>query len=192
MTLNTNKMKKTIKTHIEKQHYVKVYIEEKDGSALNNFGGIIFEQNDAFILMCDTQDFDYDGMIVLNKKDIAKIRRAKPDKFIDKVLEKENLKKVMIQNYQTSNFHLSTWHEMFKTLQELGEPVIVEMLYGNDELFHIGPINEVKPKSVVIDYIGADGKYELKPIVAKFKDITFIRIDSRYLDFYYKYAKRKK
>ena len=80
-------MKKKIQKHIDKQQYIKVYLEESDGSAMTRFEGVIFEQNEKFILMCDTHDFDYDGLIILRKKDISKIRRSAFDKFVDMVLE---------------------------------------------------------------------------------------------------------
>ena len=185
-------MKKKIQKHIDKQQYVKVYLEESDGSAMTSFEGVIFEQNEKFILMCDTHDFDYDGLIILRKKDISKIRRSEFDKFVDMVLEKEDLKPQFIHNYTELDFHLGTWSKMFGALQIMEKAVIVDMLYGEDELFQLGSVSKVKPNSVVIDYISASGKYDLKPVVAKFKEITCVRIDSKYADLYYKYAKRVK
>ena len=39
-------MKKRINKHIEKQDYVKVYIVDRDDLDLDNFSGIIYDQNE--------------------------------------------------------------------------------------------------------------------------------------------------
>lgn len=185
-------MKKEIQKHIDKRHYVKIYLEEDDGSAMENFHGFIFEQTEKFVLMCQTNDLNFDDFVVLRKRDIAKIRRVKFEKFIDKVLQKEGLKEEMFDKHQNLDFELGSWKEMLEKLQQTDKPVIIEMNYGKYELFQLGAINSVKDKSVVLDYIAANGKYNHKPVTVKFKKITFLRFDGNYVNLFYKYAKRLK
>ena len=182
-------MKKRINKHIDKKHYVKVYIEDKNGYSITHFGGIIFEQNEEHVLMCDMYDFNYDGFVVVRKSDISEIKRTENEKFFDRILDKEGIKKLILKKMKILSLKLDTYARMFSALKAKGLPVIIECRYGKKDLFQIGPIAKVKGKKVLVNYFNASGEYDLKPVISEFKNITFFRVDTEYANIFFKYAK---
>ena len=182
-------MNKRIAKHIKASQHVKVYLTGADDIDLGSFEGIILEQTDKFILMNDLMDFNYDGLAVIRKRDINEIKRTTNEVFFDAILKKEGIKKAILKRYKKLDFHLSSFTEMFTSLQDAGTPVIIERKYGSEDVFQIGPIEKAKQKRVHIKYFNAEGEYDAKPVVSKFKDITFFRIDSPYANTMSKYLK---
>lgn len=185
-------MKKRIQKHIDKSEYVKVYICDKDGTSIANFNGYILEQNKNHILMSTNYDFFYDGISVIRKADISEIKRTENEKFFQKIMEKENLKKEMFDRKEILDFHLDTYPNMFQTIREMQLPVIIEAVYGSDDRFQIGPLADSNNKQVKINYFNARGEYDLKPVSCKYKEITHFTIDSPYARLYYQYSKKVK
>ena len=183
-------MKKKIKKHIDAKNFVKVYLADDEGFTLIHFEGIIFDQNEKFILMSDFEDFNYDGFVVARKSDILEIKCANNESFFDSIIEKEGIKEVLLQKASDLNFKLSDFAEMFNTLKEIGGAIIIERLYETESKFQIGPVSKVEKKKVFIDYIKARGEYDLKPVTSKYKDITYFKLDSPYANMFFKYSKR--
>lgn len=97
-------MKKRIKKHIDKQNFVKIYLADDEGSTLTHFEGFIFDQNDKYILMCDLEDFNYDGFVVARKSDISEIKRTDNEALFDSITEKEGLKATIIKKATNLDF----------------------------------------------------------------------------------------
>ena len=182
------KLDKIINKHIKNKNFVKVYISHKDYN-LTYFTGFIFEHNRDFILMSDMNDFNYEGLIVLRKSDISEIKHKGKIKFFHKMLKKEKIKKRIFKRRAQIDFGLDTMHNMMKQLKKLQIPIICEHLYKKDELFQIGTIQKVGKKKAEIKYFNVLGKFDFKPSIAKYKSITYIRIDSPYANIFYKYVK---
>ncbi len=183
-------MKKRIKKHIDKKELVKLFLVDRDGDQLINFNGVIFAQNDEFVLMNDMFDFHFDGFVIVKKSDITEIKRTENEAFIDKIIESEGLKDQIEDKYTELGLSLSNFPEMFDYLKMKGKPVIIQDLYNGKDIFQIGPINSIEKKKVFIDYFNARGEYDLKPVSSKFKDITYVRIDSPYAEMFFKYSRR--
>jgi hypothetical protein len=183
-------MKKRIEKHIARQDYVRVDLTDESGEILTHFDGIIVEQTKKFILMVDTNDFHFEGLVVAKKADIAEIRSNLHDRFVGSIMESEGIKAALLQKRAEIPFSLGTFREMFENLQHIGMPVIIERLYGNNNVFQIGPIESVKAKRVFIDYINASGEYDLKPVSSRFKEITFFRFGDMYAHLFFKHSKR--
>ncbi|MXV49610.1 hypothetical protein GS399_01390 [Pedobacter sp. HMF7647] len=182
-------MKKRIAKHIKNQDFVKVYITNTDDYEIDHFNGIIYEQNDKFILMCDTFDFNFDGFIVLRKSDISEIKCTENEKIFKQIIDNERITNSITKKRLAINVTLSAFKEMFIQLMYLKLPIIIECKYGKDDRFQIGPICEVDEKKVKLKHFNASGEFDLKPTTARYKEITFFRIDSPYANIFYKYAK---
>lgn len=185
----TFKMKKRIKKYIDSKSYVKVYLADYEGFELTSFGGIIVEQNEKFILMSDLNDFNFDGVVIVRKSDISNVKRSINESFFDTIIEKEGIKQAIIQRTANLNFKLGDFTEMFISLKELGIAIIIEQLYANVSKFQVGPVSKVDKKKVFLDYFNANGEFDFKPVTSKFKDITFVRIDSPYANLFFKHVK---
>lgn len=185
-------MKKRVQKHIDKQEYVKIYISDTDGSHITHFNGFIFEQNSKFLFLSETHDFMYDGAVVLRKKDISEIKRTENEKFIQKILEKEGLKKAFYERYQQLDFHLDSFENMFRNIQKKQIPITLEARYGKDDRFLIGPVAACTDKQVKINYFNSYGEFDLKLVPCKYKEITHFSLDSPYANLFYKYVKKVK
>ena len=182
-------MKKRIQKHIDKQEYVKVYICDKDGTSISHSEGFIFEQNDKLVMMSDSMDFHYDGIVVLKKVDISEIKRTDNEKFFQMILEEEGLKKEVFVKKEKLNFHLDSYEKMFNILQKRKTPITIDAKYGTDGRFLIGPVMECNTKRVRINYFNTRGEFDLKFVACKYKEISTLKIDSPYANLFSKYVK---
>lgn len=183
-------MKKRINKHIEKKDFVKVYLADHNGFDLINFSGVIFAQNEEFVVMSSLYDFNEDGFVVISKSDISEIKKGENELFYDKIIISEGIKQKMEARFLELDFKLGTYAEMFESIKNVGFPIIIQNLYGPKSIFLIGPIFNVKKKKVFIDYFNARGEYDLKPVSIKYKDITFFRFDDLYSNLFFKHSKR--
>jgi hypothetical protein len=182
-------MKNTIQKHIDKQNYVKVYICDHDGAYITNFNGFILAQNAKHVLICNTDNFFYDGVSIIRKADIDEIRRTENEKFFQKILEKEGLKGQFLEKSSLLKFELDTYQKMFESFYKMKIPVILEAKYKKDDRFIIGPVMKFDDKKVKINHFNSRGEYDLKFVPCKYKEITYITIDSPYANTFYKYVK---
>jgi hypothetical protein len=186
--VNIRKLKKRLKKHIKEKNFVKVYIANSEGFTLTHFNGLIFDHNDEFILMGEVQDFNYDGFIVARKSDISEIKRTDDEVFYDSIIESEGLKADLIKKSNSLNFQLGSFVDMFEQIRTQEKSIIIDRLYETETKFHIGTIQNVEKKKVLVNSINAKGEYDLKPVMSKFKDITFFRMDSPYSNLFVKYS----
>lgn len=179
-----------IDKHIEKLEFVKVYITDNEEQILTHFEGVIFNQNEDFIYMCDLSDFNYDGFVIVRKTDVAEIKRSDNEKFFNRILKEEKIIRNIRLRKREIGFRVGEMEEMFAQLRKKNFPVIVECLYGSEDSFQIGPIVQVKENKMKMDYFNSLGEFDEQPVSIKYKDITFVRIDSPYANLFYKYATR--
>lgn len=179
---------KKIKKHIKKLQFVKVYISDKEEQSLTHFEGIIFDQNEEFLVMCDLSDFNYDGFVVLRKEDISSIKRSENEKFFNKILKEEKIIKEIQRRSGYLDFELGDTEQMFRQLKKMGIATIIECLYDSEEAFQIGPIVKAKADKLKMDYFNSRGEFDQASVTIKYKDITFFRFDSPYANLFFKYA----
>jgi len=181
-------MKQKLDQHILSHNYVKVYITDKESAHITHFAGIVFDQTDDLVLMSDTNDFDYDGLIVLRKNDISEIKHTDNERFVTHILEQEGLRENWLERRAAMNISLAPLQQLLEQVQALGLPIIAECRYKGDDIFQVGPIHSVTEEHLKIQYFNANGEYDLKPTLAELDAITFLRIDSPYANLMFKYA----
>ena len=180
-------MNKQLNKHQKKGHYVEVFLADNKGHELITFSGIILAHNAKFVQMIDFTDLIYDGYVVFRKSDISEIRCSNKEKFIKKILNKERiLQQALIK---CDPIGLTTMKKMLQAIKKSGKAIILERLYQKGNVFQIGPIHSTAKKVVRINYFNSEGIYELKPVVSKYKEITYFRVDDNYSNLYSKYAK---
>jgi hypothetical protein len=140
--------------------------------------------------MCDLSDFNYDGFVIVRKTDVAEIKRSDNEKFFNRILKDEKIIRNIRLRKREIGFRVGEMEEMFAQLRKKNFPVIVECLYGSEDSFQIGPIVQVKENKMKMDYFNSLGEFDEQPVSIKYKDITFVRIDSPYANLFYKYASR--
>ena len=181
-------MNKKISQHIENQDFVKIYISNKKGIAIANFQGIIFAQSENFIIMSDCQDFNFDGFVLIRKKDISKVAHTDSQIFFKKVLEKENIIQSIVEKYKLLELEFIDFKHIFEYVRNKNIALIIECNYGKEDDFFIGPITDINDKKVKIKFLSTQGHLDMRPTSVKLKKITIVKINSPYTDIYYKYA----
>lgn len=84
---------------------------------------------------------------------------------------------------------LISWATIFTSIKDLGFNVIIENEKPKRETFDIGPITKVKDRSVKIRYFSAAGYLSKKTTKFKWKHITIVRFDDRYINVFSKYLR---
>ncbi len=181
-------MNKRIEEHIKNKDYVRVYIEETAGLELTHFNGFILEQNDDLVMMIDTIDFYYDGIVFARKSDITEIRCREIQKFNKFIYEKENLIDDFFSRHLKLNLNFGTVKELFESIKENGIPVNIYCEYEKESRFVIGPVADFDAETIWVKHFDAIGEYDLKPVKLEYDEITYIKVNSPYSNIYYKYA----
>lgn len=179
---------KKLDKHIQKSHFVKVYLGDSEGNHLKHFEGVVFSYNNDFVFMCDFADFNPDGFVVFRKDDIIDVQRTENETFFDHILKSESLLRTVRVQKREFPLRLSKMETMFAQLREFKLPIIIECLYTEEELFHLGIVKKMDTKKVEIQFLGANGIFEKENRNIDFDDITFFRFDSPYANLFYKYA----
>ncbi len=179
---------KKLDKYIQKSNFVKVYIGDEEGNAIKHFEGFVFSYTDHFVFMSDLSDFNYDGFVVLRKKDIIDVRCTESEKYFENILRQENILRNIRLQKREYPFRLNTMEKMFKSLMEMKIPVIIEKLYDEDEEFLIGPVKKVSDDSVYLKYFNTVGEFDKDLVKVNFDTITSFSFDSPYANLFFKYA----
>lgn len=151
--------------------------------------GYILDYSNDFILMQEESDFMLLGFWIFESSKITNFRYNKNDKYYDKILESEGLKNDLKIK---TKVNLENWETIFISLKKAKKHIIVECENPKIDEFIIGEIINIKPKSVSILYFNAEGVLDKKPTEVKFKNITKVTFDDRYIDIFSKYLREKK
>jgi len=181
------KFSKKIAIAIKEKRLVKIYRYFTSEELI--ITGFILDSSDDFILLQNESDFLLDGYSIIRINDIEKIRYGKYEKYFEMMLEKEGIiKDIGIDD----GIELQNPQSIFNSIKLKKLYVITECQKENDGRFIIGPIERSNKKSLEIRYFDATGYLEKKLTKLKFKDITTIQIDTRYLNYFSKYLRGEK
>ncbi len=182
------KMQKNIKTLCKKQSFIKITRKVgKDWYERNN--GYIVDFSKKFIVVQECYDFKLMGFILLPVKDLEKICHNKYDKSYEKIMLLENETKNLALK---TKLDLTDWQTVFQSLQKKKKNVIVECESPKIQSFTIGAIKKITNKSVFIHHFDATGLLDKKPTEIKFKNISKVTFDDRYVDVFSKYIRKRK
>ena len=174
-----------IKKHFKQKRYCKI-LREIDSKSARSFSGYIVDYSKEFLVLQESDDFLLKGFKIIPLNTIIEIRYNDNDKCYDRIMRSE---KVWDKINYTHIVDLSNWSKIFTTIKELGFNVIIENEHPMENTFDIGPITKVKEKHVRIRYFNAEGL--LRPYTTKFKwkFITVVTFDDRYINVFSKYLK---
>ncbi len=183
-----NKVQKKIKDFYENQKFARITRKvAKDWNELSR--GYIVDFSNSFVVIQECDDFRLLGFNILPIKDFKKIRYNKNDKYYDKIMLLENEKEnIGIK----TKVDLTDWKSIFNSLKENNKNIVIECENPKISSFTIGPIKRITNKSVFIQYFNATGLLDNKPTKIKYKNITKIMFDDRYIDIFSKYTNERK
>jgi hypothetical protein len=176
-----------IKRHIKKKDYVKIKRTVTEGSA--DISGFILQMSSNFILIQKEEEFYLDGYGIIKKDHFDALRCNKFERAFKRILKAEG---IFDSDYGfRKKLKLTDWKTILEDLMKHDYHVIVECEDMEDPLFVIGPIKKVSKDSVDILYYDPTGLLDQKPTKVKYKDITLIKFDNRYINVFKKYLRTK-
>lgn len=151
--------------------------------------GYILDCSDSFFMMRGTENFRLSDFWIFESSKITNFRYNKNDKYYDFIMDSEGLK----NDFKIkTKVNLRSWETIFTSLKNAKNNIIVECENPKIDEFIIGEITDVKSKSVSVLYFNAEGILDKKPTRVKFKNITKVTFDDRYIDVFSKYLRKKK
>lgn len=157
-------------------------------SIKNNKGYVVDFNNDFFVLQ-EIDDFNVYGYSIYPLQSITEIRHNHNDKYYNKIMLWEGITDKM--NYP-HKVDLTSWSTIFQSIKTLGFNVIIENENPEDNTFDIGPIVKVTDKSVRLRYFNAEGYLADDTTKIKWKYITRVQFDNRYINVFSKYLRERK
>jgi hypothetical protein len=145
--------------------------------------GKIIKESDNLVLLAQVIDFQFDGFMVVRKKDITKCIVDDSTKYGTKIMKLEkSWPKIPIL---IRKLNITSWHTL---LSDIKSVVIVEN-ERIDSSFYIGIVEDSKRTSVSIRCFDGVGKWQDTEVI-KITDITSCTFLDRYSSIHSKYLKR--
>ncbi|MFK7773851.1 MAG: hypothetical protein AB8F94_17000 [Saprospiraceae bacterium] len=182
------KIQKKIDRNFREKKYSRITRKiSKKETVINS--GYILDYSDSFILMQEVSDFTLMGSCIFESSKITNLRYNKNDKYYDFIMKSEGLKKNLKVK---TKVRLSNWETIFTSLRKAKKHIIIECENPKIDDFIIGEVIKVTSKSVSILYFSPEGILDKKPTKVKYKNITKVSFDDKYVDTYSKYLRKKK
>lgn len=150
-----------------------------------NIYGYIVENKSPFLLIHKNEEFNLNGFSIIRKDQVDSIRYDKFEKTIENILLKEEISNQDL----TPKFELdlTSWESIFSSLKKADRHVIIE--YESKGYFFIGRIEKVNKKSLELRYYDASGLWEKETTKIKYKKITIVKFEDRYIEVFRKYLR---
>jgi hypothetical protein len=179
-------MKKILVKSKNKQHTIRLNTSHPDGDA---YDGVVLGISRSIIVFQDTSDFTIEGVSILPRKWLTKIRDSKFEKCYDKVLrlhgEMENLNKKEWVN------ELTSIKSAIKKIYTKGIWPSIEVFDGKRKTaMFLGPITEIKSKKFTVYAYDAIGKWEQEYDI-NYSEVFCIQLFNQYTERFNKFMKEK-
>jgi hypothetical protein len=136
--------------------------------------GAIVAESEELLLIQRMYDFDFDGYMVIRRRDITKSYSSDSDAYCEQLMRDEGLWKTPTKAVRA--LPLSDWQTLLTALRD--KPVVIENERKGD--FFIGPILECEAKTVTIHHFDGCGEWQ-KPERLSYRAITSVQFGSRYI-----------
>lgn len=177
-----------IKEHFENKKYCRITRAISD-SLVETISGYIVDYSDSLIILQEANEFEILGFHILPVNQIKEVRFNRADRYCDKIITWEGEKGKLGVRYQID---LSSWATVFKSLKKQGLIIIIECEAAKINTFNIGPITRTVNQVVYIQYFDATGYLDEKSTSIDFESITKVQFDTRYINVFGKYLRRRK
>ncbi|MBR0574969.1 hypothetical protein KCG48_01310 [Proteiniclasticum sp. BAD-10] len=138
---------------------------------------------EKLFLGAEEDDFILNGFSILRFQDVEKVELK--DDLCIKILEQEGI----IESLQVPSVDLSSWREVFRSLEKMNRNIIVEKesLKKRETEFYIGRILKMGKNHVELLHFDAMGNWLDQPYRISFEEITSVKFGTRYVETFSKY-----
>lgn len=166
------------------------FLERKVGNnKIENKYGYIVDLSDDYVLLQETDDFEFRGYLIIPINTISEVRFNNKDRYYDKIMNWEKLTDKIERKYDVN---LSNWESIFKSIKKLNLNVIIENEDPDDYSFDIGPITKVSKEAVYTRYFNTQGFLDTEITKIIWGKITIVEFDDRYINIFSKYLRERK
>lgn len=175
------------KKSLEQKWRIRFKTNHPDG---DTFDGIVTHIAPNFIIMREEWDFEFNGIVLLQKKNIKGYRDGKYEACFNAILQ---------QNGQMKKLRVPRWLDSCKTIPQVIQNIkqhniwpIIERLFneGKETDFYIGPITEVSDESFSVYCYDAAGEWESEYKI-RYEEIFRVEFDSKYCKHFNSYMRNK-
>lgn len=160
---------------------------ERENIDANKIQGFLLGDSDEYVLIRYVYDFNFDGLMVLRKKDISSIETSETDEFQTQLLKDEGMYEKIDFN---SEYDMTSLRSLIVSLAKEYEYFIVEAEDRDEPEFTIGRIEEIGRQSIFIKYFSGIGRWIDELVEVNYSDITSLQVGSNYLNVYERYFRR--
>ena len=143
--------------------------------------GFLLGYSDKLVLLQYVYDFNLDGLVVIRRSDISKIRSSKTDIFHTQLLKDQGI-------FEKINFScpypLKSWRDILDGFCHKGEIIIVENEESDPLVFIIGKPIKLGKKRVAMKEFDSEGAWISSPVKIAYQDITILKVDINYIKVY--------
>ena len=137
---------------------------------------------EKLFLCAEENDFLLDGFTVRRIRDVEHIEPR--EGMYSEIMQYEG----WLDNLKTPNVDISDWHGLFRSLEQLGQNIIVEEEHlDDDSCFAIGAIAAVGQDHILLHRFDSEGIWDDQPIKIAYDDITSVSFGTRYINIFSKY-----
>lgn len=156
----------------------------------DSYDGVVTHNKSDFIALREEKDFELDGIVIIPKKFIKKIRDGKFEKCGNAIIR---------QNGEIEKISAPDWIEacenvgqLIKALKRKGIWAAVEIVFDDQtaSAYYIGPITRAGARDFDIRCYDAAGQWE-KEYTISYDEVFRIEIDSKYSNHFNRYMKSK-
>jgi len=174
----------SLSTFLKKKSLISLRRSDVDGYGIQGF---LTGHSDSLLALEYVYDFQIDGLMILRRSDITEVKRTETDKFQECLLKHEGIQPGA-QN--PTPLDLTGWKPLIKQLSEHYSLMILERELGPSPEFTIGRPLKIAETQVEFHTFTGTGRWASKAERLKFKQITCLQVNTRYLGFYQRHFER--
>jgi hypothetical protein len=151
--------------------------------------GFVLGLGRDLVLLHQFHDFYPEGYTALRVADVKRVRSGEHERFWEAMFRGEGLLERVGIPYEVP---LDDFRSLLAALHGRGQHVIIECedrKTSEDDEFFIGRIIDLGDEAVSIRYFDSMGRWDEKPCVIDYGDITKIQFDTPYINTLTKYLK---
>lgn len=152
-------------------------------------GVVIYDKTD-FVALREEKDFEFDGVVIIQKKFVKGIRDANFEKCINKILRHNGeIEKISAPEWING---CESIKELFASIKRRDIWAGIEIVFNKqtDSAFYLGPITRVGAKDFFIKCYDAEGEWE-KEYELSYDEVFRVEFDSKYCNHFNKYMRWK-
>jgi hypothetical protein len=146
----------------------------------NRLYGRIVSESKSLILIQRVHDFQFDGYMVIRRRDVSKSYTSASDSYVERLMREEGLWKNPPKSIRL--LPMDDWQILLKSF--IGKPVVIENERKGD--FYIGPVLACDDRYVEIHYFDGCGVWQ-RPERVPYRGITSMQFGDRYSTIHYRH-----